>query len=235
MAVRPSPPADPRARPALPVLLAFVAGAVDACTVLALFGLFVAQLTGSFVTIGIQVVRQEPAPVAHLLALPLFFLAGAAAAVLVHAFARRRLALALAIETGLLAAFMVTGLAAAPFAHADTASALLAGALGLLAMGVQSATVRLMLPGTPSTNVMTINTTQLAIDSAQWLIAAFRPADGTLRAAAAHRIAALAPIMAAFLAGSIFGAVGFIHAGFWSLLPLVALLLGMVVWAAAAD
>jgi hypothetical protein len=33
-------------RPIIPALLAFIAGGVDACTVIALFGLFVAQATG---------------------------------------------------------------------------------------------------------------------------------------------------------------------------------------------
>jgi uncharacterized membrane protein YoaK (UPF0700 family) len=126
---------------------------------------------------------------------------------------------------------MRTGLASAPFADADAPSAVVTGVLGLLAMGVQSATVRLMLPGVASTNVMTINTSQLAIDVAQWLIAAFGPAGSEPRAAASRRIAALAPIMAGFFAGSVLGAIGFIHLGFWSLLPLIVLLLGLAWWA----
>jgi uncharacterized membrane protein YoaK (UPF0700 family) len=215
----------------VPVLLAFVGGAMDACTFFALFGLFVAQLTGSFITIGIQLVSYERAPVIHLLALPLFFLAGVATVVLARAFARRALALALAVETVLLAVFMVIGLEAAPFAHADAPSALLASSLGLAAMGVQSATVRLMLPGVGSTNVMTVNATQLAMDVTQWLIAAFRSSDAAAKAAAARGIAALAPMMAGFFAGTVFGAIGFTRAGFWSLLPLIAVLAGLVWWA----
>lgn len=148
MAVSPAPPSTAKTVPRMvPVLLAFVGGAVDACTFFALFGLFVAQLTGSFVTIGIQLVRYEPAPVIHLLALPLFFLAGVATALLSRSFARQALALALAVETVLLAVFMMIGLEVAPFASANAPSALLAGSLGLAAMGVQSATVRLLLPG----------------------------------------------------------------------------------------
>jgi hypothetical protein len=41
----------PRPRPvprAVPPLLSFAAGFVDSCTALALFGLFVAQVTGSY-------------------------------------------------------------------------------------------------------------------------------------------------------------------------------------------
>jgi uncharacterized membrane protein YoaK (UPF0700 family) len=225
-----SSPASRRAPLAIPVLLAFLAGAVDACTFLALFGLFVAQLTGSFITVGVQVVKHDPAALIHLLALPLFFVAGAAIALLAHAVPSRGLALSLAIEVVLLVAFMVTGLEAGPFANAGTPSALLAGTLGLTAMGVQSATVRLMLPGAASTNVMTVNTTQLAIDVAQWLIATFRAPGAEAGAAAARRIAALGPIMLGFFAGSVFGAVGFTQLGFWSLLPLIGVLLGLLGW-----
>jgi uncharacterized membrane protein YoaK (UPF0700 family) len=80
MALASSSPSGSRVPLAVPVLLAFVAGAVDACTFLALFGLFVAQLTGSFITVGVQIVKHDPAALLHLLALPLFFIAGAAIA-----------------------------------------------------------------------------------------------------------------------------------------------------------
>jgi uncharacterized membrane protein YoaK (UPF0700 family) len=57
-------------------LLAFVAGVVDACTVFALFGLFVAQVTGSFVLIGVQIVDADVINLIRTLAIPVFFLAG---------------------------------------------------------------------------------------------------------------------------------------------------------------
>jgi uncharacterized membrane protein YoaK (UPF0700 family) len=225
-----SSPSSRKAPLAIAILLAFVAGSVDACTFLALFGLFVAQLTGSFVTVGVQIVRHDPAALIHLLALPLFFTVGAAIALLAHALPTRGLAVSLLIEMILLSGFMATGLKAAPFPGATAPSALLAGTLGLAAMGVQSATVRLMLPGVASTNVMTTNTTQLAIDVAQWLIAAFRPSGAESGAVAARRIAALGPVMLGFFAGSVFGAVGFTQLGFWSVCPLIGILLGLIGW-----
>ena len=62
----------------IPIVLSFVAGYVDSCTYLALFGVFVAQVTGSFVLAGTQIVRSEPGALAKLLAIPVFFLAGVA-------------------------------------------------------------------------------------------------------------------------------------------------------------
>ena len=51
----------------IPVVLSFVAGYVDSSTYLALFGVFVAQVTGSFVIAGVQFVRSEPGALAKLL------------------------------------------------------------------------------------------------------------------------------------------------------------------------
>jgi hypothetical protein len=101
-----------------------------------------------------------------------------------------------------------------------------------------------MFDGVASTNVMTINTTQLAIDVTQWLIAGWRaarfPHETTapaMRASARARIARLAPIMAGFFAGTLVGAVGFVHLGFWFLPVPIAALIGLIGWAllAAGD
>ncbi len=222
----------------MPPLLAFVAGAVDAVTFLALFGLFVAQVTGSFVMVGAQIVAHDPAVLIRILAIPVFFVAGAAVVFLIEALDHgpRTVALCLGIEAALLAALMLTGLVAAPFPDANAPAALLAATLGLLAMGAQSAMVRLMLHGTPSTNVMTTNTSQFAIDVAEWLVArrrvARRPGDTaaqTSRARMAARISGLAPIMAAFLVGSLCGAIGFVAMQFWFLTLVIAILLGLIV------
>src|SRR5215510_6618375 len=51
---RPRPPAI------VPPLLSFTAGFIDSFTVLALFGLFVAQVTGSFVLTAVAIVTNEP-------------------------------------------------------------------------------------------------------------------------------------------------------------------------------
>src|SRR3974377_1950596 len=58
----------------IPPILSFVAGYVDSCTFLALFGLFVAQVTGSFVLTGTQFVMQKPGVVIKLAEIFAFFL-----------------------------------------------------------------------------------------------------------------------------------------------------------------
>ena len=225
---------------AVAALLAFVAGVVDACTVFALFGLFVAQVTGSFVLIGVQIVNADIVSVIRTLAIPVFFLGGFAT-VFVAEFAgdsRRALCRTLFAEFVLVASFVLVGLIAPHFDHPNAPWALVASVLGVTAMGVQSALVRLLMRGVGSTNVMTTNTTLASIELAQWVIAAYRlrkhPADGAaleLKKQAKARFAGLWPALAGFLAGACCGAIGFQIAGFWFLLSAVAILAGLLVWA----
>src|SRR3989454_5901344 len=67
---RPRPPAI------VPPLLSFTAGFIDSFTFLALFGLFVAQVTGSFVLAAAAIATNEQGALTQLLAIPVFLLAG---------------------------------------------------------------------------------------------------------------------------------------------------------------
>jgi uncharacterized membrane protein YoaK (UPF0700 family) len=221
-------------------LLAFAAGTVDACTVLALFGLYVAQVTGSFVLVGLQIVNADVINVIRTLAIPVFFLAGFATVFLAEMAgnAGRALVWTLLAELALVAGLVAVGIAASPFDHPNAPWALLASVLGVSAMGVQSALVRLLLHDTVSTNVMTTNTTLAAIELAQWTIASRRlaknPTDAAALEALRHarrRFSGLWPVLAGFLAGACCGAIGFERFGFrLALLPL-AVLAGILVWA----
>src|SRR2546421_2928719 len=97
----------------VPALLSFTAGFVDACTFLALFGLFVAQVTGSFVIVGAEFVAHEGGFLIKVLAIPVFFAAGVLTTIFAEVLRRRGhppLAWTLALESGLLAAFLALGL-----------------------------------------------------------------------------------------------------------------------------
>src|SRR5262250_2695260 len=76
---RPRPPAI------VPPLLSFI----DSFTVLALFGLFVAQVTGSFVLTAVAIVTNEPGALTKLLAIPVFLLAAVATTVFAVMLERR--------------------------------------------------------------------------------------------------------------------------------------------------
>jgi len=97
----------------VPALLSFAAGYVDACTFLALFGLYVAQVTGSFVVAGAELVAHDEGFLIKILAIPMFFAAGVFTTILAEVLRRRgrsALVWTLALECALLAALLVLGL-----------------------------------------------------------------------------------------------------------------------------
>jgi uncharacterized membrane protein YoaK (UPF0700 family) len=225
---------------AVPIVLAAVAGFVDACTFLGLFGFFVAQVTGSYVLAGAHPVAGWPGT-AVVLAVPVFFAGGVAAtlaAVAGHAAVRRPLTAALALETALLVAFAAT-FAARPLFGALETPVVAASMFGLAAMGVQSATVRLLMRGTGSTNVMTTTTSQIAIDATQLAWAWLHRRDGspetlhhreTLR-----RLWNGLPLPLGFLLGTMLGAVGFAHLGYPVLAAPVAVVGVLALWASRRE
>jgi uncharacterized membrane protein YoaK (UPF0700 family) len=223
--------------PGVPILLAAVAGFVDACTFLGLFGLFVAQVTGSYVLAGARPVAGWPAV---LLAAPVFFAGGVAAtlaAIIGQAVARRALAAALALETLLLVGFAATFAAGGPFGYPKTTPVVIASMFGLAAMGVQSATVRLLMRGVASTNVMTTNTSQIAIDATQlaWGRLCRNDASAEIadqRAVRRQRLRGGLPLPLGFLAGTVVGGAAFARAGYLALAVPVIVVGGLTLWAA---
>ena len=219
----------------LPAILGFIAGYVDGCTFVALFGLFVAQVTGSFMTAGALLVEPEHGALIKFMAVPAFLLGAAIATVVVSVSGRTRWRpspIILGIESLLLASLLIIGMWVPDIGGPDHPAALAAGLLGLCAMGVQSGFVRLLLRNIPSTNVMTTNVTNLAIDTTVLLLERVRgatsPSWGFPTAddigGARKRLAVLLPIMLAFLLGTIAGAVVTHVVGFVSLLAPAAIL-----------
>src|SRR5208282_5436270 len=126
----------------IPVVLSVVAGYVDSCTYLGLFGIFVAQATGSFVLAGTAFVNSEPGAFAKMLAIPSFFVAGMAVTLLVHPLRERpRAALtrSLGLECLLLIGLVAACLAGTPFRGPDAPVAIVALLFAMAAMGAQSA------------------------------------------------------------------------------------------------
>jgi len=217
-------------------LLAAVAGFVDACTFLGLFGFFVAQVTGSYVIVGAYPVTGLPG-VAVLLAVPVFFAGGVAAtlaAIAGHAVARRALAAALALETLLLIGFTATFAASSLFGGATLVVA--ASMFGLAAMGVQSGLVLLLMRGVPSTNVTTHMTSQIAVDVTQlaWarLCREHSAETAQQREVRRRRLRSSLSLQLGFLLGSIVGAVVFARGGYLAPMAPVAVVGGLTFWAA---
>lgn len=217
----------PIARPGtVAPLLSFVAGYVDTVGFIALFGLFTAHVTGNFVLIGASLVQPAHAGVlAKLLALPVFI----AAVAMTTAYVRRReqrqrrsLTPVLWAQIALLGGFLGAALLAAPILHADAPGAVIAGLLGVAAMGVQNAASRLIFTSLSPTTVMTGNVTQVVIDSVDLL----RGSNADNRATTKARIGKMWPPVLAFAVGAAAGAVLLMLVGIVCLLlPMLAIVL----------
>ena len=234
-----------RSRPAaLPPLLSFVAGYVDGCMYLGLFGLFVAQVTGSFVLTGVQLVTRDPNVVVKVMGIPVVFFAGIATTLMVRSVERRRrdaLPVALAVEAVLLTGLLASWLVGSPW-KPNSPAVVSASLFGLSAMGVQSALARLLVRGSPSTNVMTSNTTQFAIDTDEFVLAwwPLRSASADMKAAAEYadvkrRLSKLGPVMLGFFLGTLAGAVAYIRFDLWCVVLAIAIIGVLLVWATASN
>jgi len=226
----------------VPATLSFVAGYVDSYTFLALFGLFVAQVTGSFVIGGAELVTHDTGVAGKLIAIVAFLVAAALTAGLIgwlrHQ-GRAALPWMLAFETMLLAAFTILLIVGPPIEGASDWHGIFAGLFGAMAMGTQSVIVRLLMRGIPQTNVMTGNMTQLGISSTElflaWRRCARDPGDSTSERqfiAVRSQLAVVLAIATGFLLGAACGAVAFAKAGVPGAPLAVALVGALMVWAA---
>jgi uncharacterized membrane protein YoaK (UPF0700 family) len=171
-----------------------------------------------------------------LLGIPVFFLAGCAATALAvarNAHGGRALVWVMALECALLTALTIV-LSVINVTAIDAPRVQLAAFLGLAAMGVQSAMVRLLMNGVASTNVMTTNTTQLAIDCTLMLLDRHGGKTGaaaTPLARAAHeRLSGTLPIALGFVLGTVSGALGYAVARFVMLLVPLAISYALLAW-----
>jgi uncharacterized membrane protein YoaK (UPF0700 family) len=229
----------------VPALLSFVAGYVDSYTFLALFGLFVAQVTGSFVTAGAQFVVHDIGIAGKLIAIIAFLVAAALTAALIG-LARDRgrdaLPWMLALEAVLLALFCVLMLAGRPVTGADDWHGIVAGVFAAMAMGAQSVVVRLLMRGIPQTNVMTGNMTQLGIETTElirvWRRCARDPgssADARDFIAVRARLSVVLSITLGFILGAGCGAVAYATIGLIGV-PFAVLLVGaLTLWAVRRE
>ena len=241
-----APPHEPKPVPfAMPMLLSFVAGYVDSYTYLALFGLFVAQVTSSFVLAGAELVTHNYGIAGKLLALVSFIAAAAATAALIGV-ARQRtraaLPLMLALETILLAVFLAIILFGPASKDASDWHGIIAGIFAAMAMGAQSVLVRLLMKGIPQTNVMTGNMTQLGIEINDLIVAwrhrAREPGNADAVRVFADVYARLWTVLSVaigFLVGAAAGAVAFAVIGLRGALLAVAIVAALAVWALARE
>ena len=226
---------------AMPMLLSFVAGYVDSYTYLALFGLFAAQVTGSFVIAGAELVTHDYGIAGKLLAIVAFIGAAALTAALIGMArdgGRAALPWMLALEAVLLAVFVAIVLFGPPIRNARDWHGIVAGLFAATAMGAQSVLVRLLMKGIPQTNVMTGNMTQLGIATTEIILAWRRFARSRHDPTAVRefeevrsQLLLVLSIAIGFLVGAACGAIAFAAVGVGGALVSVTIVAALAVWA----
>src|ERR1700746_17505 len=189
----------------LPFVLAFVAGSVDVISFLGLDGLFTAHITGNLVVLAAHILARGEATLALVISVPLFVIMLAATRVLAAGLDRSgipSLGVLLFVQLALLCAFLGICVAAGSGVSASAPSMILAGMLGVSAMAVQNALVRISLVGAPSTAVLTTNITLLTTDIREIILGQ----DPGLIAKARQRARRTWPAVAGFLLGCALGA-----------------------------
>jgi uncharacterized membrane protein YoaK (UPF0700 family) len=226
---------------AAPMLLSFVAGYVDSYTYLALFGLFAAQVTGSFVIAGAEFITHDYGIAGKLLAIVAFIAAAAvttALIMLVRGSGRATLAHMLALEAALLAIFAAMILLDPPVRDARDWHGITAGLVAASAMGAQSVLVRLLMKGIPQTNVMTGNMTQLGIALTELAVAWRKLAHSRHTAddmrdfkRVREQLLIVLSVATGFLVGAAAGAVAFATTGLRGAVLAVLIVAALATWA----
>ncbi|MGA8322918.1 MAG: YoaK family protein [Xanthobacteraceae bacterium] len=237
----PAPQAESPLPLAAPMLLSFVAGYVDSYTYIALFGLFVAQVTSSFVIAGAEIVIHDYNVTGKLLVTIVFIIAAALTAALIiwaRAAGRATLPAMLLLEAALLAIFCAMILFGPPIHNATDWHGIVAGLIAASAMGAQSVLVRLLMKGIPQTNVMTGNMTQLGIAITELVVAWRKLADSRHSAEDVDDFAQVRAqllivfsVAVGFLVGAAAGAVAFATTGLRGAVLAVLIVAGLAVWA----
>jgi uncharacterized membrane protein YoaK (UPF0700 family) len=205
--------------------LATIAGYVDTLGFVALFGLFTAHVTGNFIMIGAELTGAGHGLLIKWLAFPAFIAGIVFARVLHNRLLDRvsgiRACALYALQTILLAGYMVAGVLAVPLTDSHAPMTIACGLLGASAMGVQNAHGRLAVRSVVPNTVMTGNVTQAVIDVFDLL---FSSGEAKASDAARARLLRTLPAVTGFAIGACAGAAGYLLVSFWALLvPLVAL------------
>jgi uncharacterized membrane protein YoaK (UPF0700 family) len=198
----------------LPPLLSVIAGIVEVIGYMTLGSLFTAHVTGNLVTIAALLVRGGPPGLAQLLAVPVFMVALAAMWLLAEATGKRGPGLVrplLLVHFLLLCGVLVCSAISDPAVHPQGGIAAATAMIAVSAMACQFAVLRLGLPGTPSTAVMTGNLTNSVLSLLDVLAGSRHLTEGS-----EERLKSSAKVVAGFFAGCLVGAGMLSLVGHWA-------------------
>jgi uncharacterized membrane protein YoaK (UPF0700 family) len=183
-------------------------------------GLFTAHITDNLVVIAALLVRGGPPKLALILAVPMFVVAVAIFWQVANMLERRGHALArplLLLQFLLLTCTLIFSVIYNPAANPHGLKSVVAAMIAVSAVGCQFALLRLALPGTPSTAVMTDNLTNTTLSLLGVLSRTQPQAEG-----ASERLKKALKVLVAFFVGCMAGAGAVSLLGDWAwTLPVV--------------
>lgn len=195
-------------------MLSFVSGYVDTAGFIALGGIFTAHVTGNFVLAGASIVRSDMEAVfPKLLMFPVFVAAVGATYLIAQRMTsggRNPLFVLMNLEALFLCLFALVGWHFQPslLVKMTESQVIIAGALGVIAMAMQNAFMKLYLGKMTMTTVMTGNVTQFSIDLAHCFFQWFKPqGESEDSAEIGQRLKKIGIVILGFLAGAIGGAI----------------------------
>ena len=189
----------------LPFVLSMIAGSTDVIGFLGLGGLLTAHITGNLVILVARLVANDPVLLSYLIAVPVFVIVLGMTRLLVAVLEQLGIASLLPLlllQFLLLCLSLAICLSAGSHVDPNTASTIFAGMLGVSAMAVQNALVRISIRGAPSTAVMTTNITVFSIDVGEIWLGKDAKRTAVARARAKHT----GPAIAGFVIGCALGA-----------------------------
>jgi uncharacterized membrane protein YoaK (UPF0700 family) len=198
----------------LPPLLSVIAGMVDVIGYLSLGKLFTAHVTGNLVVIAALLVRGGPPNMAQILAVPVFIVAVAAVWLIAKTANRRGPALVrplLLVQFLLLTCVLMFSVTHDPASNPHGFMAGVAAMIAVSAMACQFALLRLAVPGSPSTAVMTGNLTNTVLSLLDTLSRSQPLMEG-----ANERLKKTFKLVLGFFAGCVAGAAAVSFLGDWS-------------------
>jgi len=199
-------------------ILSFVSGFVDTAGFIALGGVFTAHVTGNFVLAGASIVRANTEGVFVKLVMFPIFVAAVGLSYWAACFLERKnknaLFYLMLSEAVFLLIFAVVGFYFQPESSIKMTEnqVLFVGGIGVLAMAIQNAFMKLHLPKMTMTTVMTGNVTQFSIDLTKRIFGVFNSdANKESGAEISARIGKVGTVLLGFLVGAIAGALLFIN------------------------
>jgi len=210
--------------------MAAIAGFSDVFGFIALDRLFTAHITGNVVIIISSFIYDTAGIISKVLAIPLFMLFAAIISAIIehHNYTKKILSFWLILEIFLFIALMVAGVTMIPGLEVTSFTYTIISMLPICAMAIHNTLLRTYLSKLPPCTVMTGNLTQFIVDLTALCLSKL-PGKLTPPENSALGVKRFGNVLSGFVFGGLLSTFGFILMGFFSLIFIIFLQIGLLV------